>query len=130
MKWHPDKHPNNQEEATKRFKDIAEAYDVLSDPKKREIYDMYGEDGLKMGAPPPGSAPDGGTGGFSFRAGGPSGGYTMDDETARKIFESFFGGGLGGGLGGFSFTSTSGPGGQSRVFSTGKPTTSYAFWLS
>lgn len=120
MKWHPDKHPKNQEEATKKFKDIAEAYDVLSDPKKREIYDVYGEEGLKMGAPPPGT-PSGAEAGFDFRpgAGGPGmGGYTMDDETARKIFESFFGGGLGGGLGGFGFGGPGG-GGTTRIFTSG-----------
>merc|ERR1719399_2482711 len=37
------------------FKKIAEAYDVLSDPEKRKIYDMYGEQGLKGGVPPGGS---------------------------------------------------------------------------
>ena len=40
--------------AEAKFKEAAEAYDVLSDPKKREIFDKYGEDGLKHGPPPTG----------------------------------------------------------------------------
>lgn len=40
-----------QEEAEKKFKEIAEAYEVLSDKQKRAVYDQYGEDGLKAGTP-------------------------------------------------------------------------------
>ena len=49
MKWHPDKNPDKQEEAERRFKEIAEAYDVLTDPKKKKVYDQFGEEGLKGG---------------------------------------------------------------------------------
>jgi len=42
MKWHPDKNPNNREEAEHKFKEITEANDVLSDPDKREKYDQFG----------------------------------------------------------------------------------------
>ncbi|XP_052173368.1 uncharacterized protein LOC127788794 [Diospyros lotus] len=44
MKWHPDKNSSSGAEA--RFKQISEAYDVLGDPRKRQIYDLYGEEGL------------------------------------------------------------------------------------
>lgn len=47
MKWHPDKNMDNKEEAEKRFKEISDAYSILSDPEKRQIYDEYGEDAVK-----------------------------------------------------------------------------------
>lgn len=43
LKWHPDK--NKSAAAEEKFKEIAEAYEVLSDSKKREVYDQYGEEG-------------------------------------------------------------------------------------
>ncbi|CAE6075423.1 unnamed protein product [Arabidopsis arenosa] len=53
MIWHPDKNPSTRrDEAEAKFKRISEAYDVLSDPQKRQIYDLYGEEGLKSGKIP------------------------------------------------------------------------------
>eukprot|EP00127_Corallochytrium_limacisporum_P007087 Clim_evm6s242 gene=Clim_evmTU6s242 len=114
LKYHPDK--NSSEEATKKFQQISEAFEVLSDPKKKEIYDRYGEAGLK------GGATDGGTpfgGGMGGGPGGPQGGsfhFTASDP--EDIFRMFFGGGgedIFGGMhgGGARFTSSTGgmPGG-------------------
>ncbi|XP_009596179.1 dnaJ protein homolog [Nicotiana tomentosiformis] len=72
IKNHPDKGGDPE-----KFKELAHAYEVLSDPEKREIYDQYGEDALKEGM------------------GGGGGGHNPFD-----IFESFFGGGFGGAFGG------------------------------
>jgi len=47
VKEHPDKNPSNLEEATKKFQKISEAFNVLGDPKKREIYDENGKDGIE-----------------------------------------------------------------------------------
>lgn len=46
LKWHPDKNPEKKEEAERKFKEISEAYEVLSDEKKRRIYDQRGKEGL------------------------------------------------------------------------------------
>mmetsp|Transcript_992 Transcript_992/g.2218 ORF Transcript_992/g.2218 Transcript_992/m.2218 type:complete len:228 (-) Transcript_992:92-775(-) len=53
MKWHPQKNPGAKAEAEQRFRDIAEAYDVLIDPLRRKRYDDLGERGIKF--PPSGS---------------------------------------------------------------------------
>lgn len=47
LKWHPDKNPDKKDEAEAKFKQIGEAYFVLSDSKKRQIYDRYGKDGVR-----------------------------------------------------------------------------------
>ncbi|CAA2985567.1 dnaJ ERDJ3B [Olea europaea subsp. europaea] len=73
LKYHPDKNQGN-EEANKKFAEINNAYEVLSDGEKRSIYDRYGEEGLKQ------HAANGG--------GSRSGGMNFQD-----IFSSFFGGG-------------------------------------
>ncbi|XP_064188841.1 dnaJ homolog subfamily B member 6b isoform X1 [Anguilla rostrata] len=52
LHWHPDKNPNNKAEADMRFKQLSEAYEVLSDLNKRNIYDQSGVEGLTGGAGP------------------------------------------------------------------------------
>lgn len=76
LKYHPDK--NKSPGAEERFKEVAEAYEVLSDKKKRDVYDKFGEEGLK------GSAP-GGTNGT-----GPGFTYTYHGDP-RATFAQFFG---------------------------------------
>lgn len=89
LKYHPDKNPGDST-AEKKFKEISEAYEVLGDEQKRQMYDRFGKEGLGAGAAGPGA-----------------GGYTSMEEALRTfmgafggmgsdtIFESFFGGGGG-----------------------------------
>ncbi|KAL3934709.1 MAG: hypothetical protein SGARI_003273, partial [Bacillariaceae sp.] len=78
VKWHPDKNPGD-EQATKNFQKISEAYAALSDEKKRKIYDMYGKDAANQSDQMPDDMPaGGGMGGFpggGFGGGGMPGGF-------------------------------------------------------
>ncbi|XP_053899319.1 dnaJ homolog subfamily B member 2-like [Malaclemys terrapin pileata] len=86
LKWHPDKNPENKEHAERKFKEIAEAYEVLSDKSKRDLYDRYGKDGLTGAA----SAFPPGTGDPRGGAGAP--GFTFTFRGADEVFREFFGG--------------------------------------
>ncbi|KAJ7707499.1 hypothetical protein B0H17DRAFT_1032893 [Mycena rosella] len=126
LKWHPDRN-NGSEESSKKFKEISEAFEVLSDSDKRAVYDQFGEEGLKGGGPPPGQGagpgfsgfsgfPGGGGGGttFTFTSGGPGGGGFSPGDP-NKIFEQMFSGGFGnGGFSGFSGMGGGGGGGGRR----------------
>ncbi|XP_060683781.1 dnaJ homolog subfamily B member 2 isoform X2 [Hemiscyllium ocellatum] len=80
LRWHPDKNPDNKEYAEQKFKEIAEAYEVLSDKSKREVYDRYGKDGL-VGPGGRGPTMDTEFPGFMFS-------FRSPDE----VFREFFGG--------------------------------------
>ena len=86
IKYHPDKNPGDKE-AEEKFKEAAEAYDVLSNEEKRARYDRFGHAGMG------GAAGGGGFSGFS------GGGFSMEDifEQFGDIFGGAFGGGFGGG---------------------------------
>mmetsp|Transcript_22149 Transcript_22149/g.45870 ORF Transcript_22149/g.45870 Transcript_22149/m.45870 type:complete len:395 (-) Transcript_22149:773-1957(-) len=136
VKWHPDKNPDN-EEATKNFQKISEAYATLSDPKKRKLYDLGGMQAANQADHMDESdIPTGGMGGFpgGFHAGGPGGGgaHHMSPEEAQAFFSQAFGGsdpfgglfggmgGMGGGRGGGSGVSFSmGGGGPGASFGGG-----------
>ncbi len=87
IKYHPDKNPDNPE-AEEKFKEAAEAYEILSSPEKKQRYDQYGHAGM-----------GGGSGGYS------GGGMNMEDIFSNfgdvfgddSPFGSFFGGNRGGG---------------------------------
>ncbi|RXN28034.1 dnaJ -like protein [Labeo rohita] len=80
LRWHPDKNPDNKEEAEKKFKEIAEAYEVLSDKSKRDAFDRYGRSDM----------PSSGSGSSSFPDDFP--GFTFTFRSPDEVFREFFGG--------------------------------------
>ncbi|TID31278.1 hypothetical protein CANINC_000119 [Pichia inconspicua] len=140
LKYHPDKPTGD----TEKFKQVSEAFQILSDKEKREIYDQYGLEAARGNAPAgnpfagagggPGG-PGGGAGFSGFSSGGYGGSHGFSQADAFNIFNQFggfediFGGGSRsgssggfGGNGGFSSFSSSGmPGGASFSSSGGMP---------
>lgn len=93
--YHPDSNKGNEKEAEAKFKEVSEAYSILSDDTKRQQYDRFGADAVN------GNGFGGyGTGGFDF--GGFSGGFDID-------LEDILGNMFGGGFGGFKQSSKNGP---------------------
>ena len=85
-KYHPDANPDNKKEAEAKFKEVNEAYENLSDPEKRRMYDQFGHAG------PQGFGGAGQNGYYSYSTSGFDG-FDMGD--LGDIFSSFFGGGFG-----------------------------------
>jgi DnaJ-class molecular chaperone len=122
IQHHPDKNPGNEEAASIKFKEIAAAYEILSNPDKRSHYDRFG------------NAPGTGTGGF----GGP-GGFNMNEVDPFEIFQAFFGGPgmqadlfeqMGFGGAGVHFNTFGGPGIRFRMGGNRVPTSHSARTVS
>jgi molecular chaperone DnaJ len=98
-KHHPDLNPGDKA-AEDRFKTVQEAYDILSEPKKKQMYDQYGfysENGMPQSGGPGGAqrGPNMGFGGFDFSdaAGGTGRRATTESSNFQDIFSQWFGGG-------------------------------------
>lgn len=144
LKHHPDKNKDNPA-AAEKFKEVSQAYEILSDPDKRKTYDQYGLDFVLRGGPAPdmgggggfeggmpggfggmpggfGGMPGGGGRTFHFSTGGGGGGFNPSDPSS--IFEQFMKGGMGGSMGGMDddiFSGFGGSGFGSSFGSGGRP---------
>ena len=101
LKWHPDRNQDKKAEAEEKFKEINEAYQVLSDHQKKQMYDQFGHAAFDaasgMGGNPFGGGFQQGPFSYSYRSyGGDGGAQNFDFEDPFQIFEQFFGGGFGG----------------------------------
>lgn len=88
MRYHPDKNPGDKK-SEEKFKELNEAYETLSDPQKRQVYDQFGHAGANAGFRPGGSPFDGFGAAYGARPGGGAGGVGADQF--QDIFGDIFG---------------------------------------